>query len=77
MQTSFLLRAHLFDTTESERNIHDNQYGEELDFDISRELTDQLTAQIRVALYNKTNDNGGLNKTVDEKLFWARISYNF
>ena len=77
MQTSFLLRVHLFDTTESETGIHDNQYGEELDFDISRELTDQLTAQIRVALYNKTNDNGGLNTTVDEKLFWARVSYNF
>ena len=77
MHTQFLLRLHLFDTTESEPGIHDSQYGEELDFDISRDLTDQLTAQIRLALYNATNENGGLNPTTDEEVFWARVSYKF
>lgn len=70
MHTRFLLRLHLFDTTENEQSIYNSQYGEELDFDISRDLSDQLTAQIRLALYNEANSNDGVNDnpTTDEEV---------
>ena len=77
MYTRFFLRFHFFDTTEDEEGIHDESYGNEIDFDISRELTDNLTAQIRAAFYNKKETDGNLNPTTDEEVFWARLLYDF
>ena len=81
--TKFLMRYHLFDTTEkgslmnNGNPIHEGTYGTELDFDLSRQINENLSAQITAAFYNENFDNGGLNPTTDEEVFWARLFYNF
>jgi hypothetical protein len=75
--TKIVLRYHMFDTTEHEPGIHDRDYGDEFDFDVQRKLRENLTAQFRFAHYNETNNNGGLNPTTDEEVFWARLNYSF
>ena len=77
MYTKFFLRYHFFDTTADEDDIHNERYGDEIDFDISRDLTEDLSVQIRAAFYNKTTDDEGLNPTTDEEVFWARFLYKF
>ena len=79
MFTNFLFRYHFFDTTESGDTIYSERYGDEIDFDISRDITEELTLQVRAAFYNKTNKSDGTNSnpTKDEEVFWARLLYKF
>ncbi len=80
--TKFLLRYHIFDTTEdaSANNlIYDDDYGDEIDLDITRKLTQNLTAQLRYAYYNQTNKAkiAPFNPTADEEVIWVRLTYKF
>jgi hypothetical protein len=62
---------HYFDTTEG--HTYDGSYGQEIDFVVSRKLTDRLTATAKVAYYDEFNSSG--NPTADELVFWLRLDY--
>lgn len=86
---AILIRYHIFDTVESTfigsdattdtDDNHGGEYGDEIDVDITRKITDELTAQITYAFYNETDEerNGVRNRTTDEEIFWARLIYQF
>ena len=77
--TKISVLYHLFDTTENEPGVFDENYGDEIDIDLKRKLTDDLVAQIRYAHYNETSrsSDGAANPTTDEDVLWARLTYQF
>ncbi len=87
--TKFLIRYHIFDTVErtiigadsatDKDDNHSGRYGDEIDFEVLRKLTDYLTVRIKYSYYNEVDGtrNDVSNPTTDKNVFWARLAYNF
>lgn len=76
--TTITIRYHLFDTSHEDAQ-YDGEYGDEIDLDITRKLTDNLSAQIQMAFYNESDKSksGMNNPTADEDLLVGRVMYSF
>ncbi len=79
LDAKVLLRYHMFDTTENSAGgtRFDKNYGDEIDLDITRGITENLTGQIRLAYYNETDGKNTSNPTTDEEVAWLRLLYKY
>ncbi|MCK5878462.1 MAG: alginate export family protein [Holophagae bacterium] len=69
----FLTVFHWFDTTDA--NTYDGTYGNELDILFKKKFNDYLSGEVKLAFYNAENAEN--NPTVDEKVLWIRLNYQF
>lgn len=76
--TTITIRYHLFDTSHEDAQ-YDGEYGDEIDLDITRKITDNLSVQIQMAFYNESDKSksGMNNPTADEDLLVGRVMYSF
>ena len=69
----FLTVCHWFDTTDA--NTYDGTYGNELDILFKKKFNDYLSGEVKLAFYNAENAEN--NPTVNEKVLWIRLNYQF
>ena len=75
-KSAWLIRYHIFDTTDTAPNGFDGEYGTEFDALLKFSLSERVNAVIKYAWYNETED-AALNPTADEQVIWARLEYKF
>jgi len=69
----FLGVFHWFDTTDA--TTYDGSYGTELDLLFAKKFSANLSGLVKFAVYNADGASG--NPTVDEKVAWVRLTYQF
>lgn len=74
--TKLLARYHFFDTTESNAGGYDKEYGTELDLLATRKLNDDLSMQVKLALFDGVNSDEAGAKG-DKDVLWVRLLYSF
>ncbi|MDD3802367.1 MAG: alginate export family protein [Desulfuromonas sp.] len=78
----WLVRYHRFEASDSGnagRPAFDGGYGDEIDIQLDRPLTDNLSVLAKYAFYNARDKraNGVANPTADTEIFWLRLNWQY